>query len=181
LRQMSRGFVLLSHFLMAVVALVHSGDTFRVPRERLLSQCDLFNDPALLAAPSAVRSSVPLPAIRDFVAALNQETLELTNENVGGLALLCAEFGFRGFAAKLSEFKASPAFRTVRASEDAEARRWRSGGCSATTKLQSCGRGSRVSRLKCCNCALVRKCPRRFRLRRARPSRFLRRRFDSIR
>jgi hypothetical protein len=30
--------------------------------------------------------------------------LELTNENVSGLALLCAEFGFRAFAAKISEF-----------------------------------------------------------------------------
>jgi hypothetical protein len=63
-----------------------------------------------------------MPAFRDFVAALNQETLELTNEKVGGLALLCAEFGFRAFAAKLSAFKGSPAFRAVRASEDAEAR-----------------------------------------------------------
>jgi hypothetical protein len=93
-----------------------------VPRERLASQCDLFNDPALLAAPYAVCSSVPLPAFQDFVAALNQETLELTNDNVGGVALLCAEFGFRAFAAKLSAFKASLAFRAVAASEDAEAR-----------------------------------------------------------
>jgi hypothetical protein len=89
---------------MAVVTLVHSGQTFQVSSERLLGQCEFFNDPALLAAPYAVRSSVPLPAFRDFVAALNQETFELTNENVGGLALLCAEFGFRAFTAKISEF-----------------------------------------------------------------------------
>jgi hypothetical protein len=48
--------------------------------------------------------------------------LELTNDNVAGLALLCAEFGFRAFAAKLSAFKGSPVFRPVPASEDAEAR-----------------------------------------------------------
>jgi hypothetical protein len=107
---------------MAVVALIHSGETLRVPRERLASQCELFNDPVFLVAPYAVRSSVPLPAFRDFVAELNQETFELTNENVGGLALLCAEFGFRAFSAQLSEFKKSPAFCAVPASEDAEAR-----------------------------------------------------------
>jgi hypothetical protein len=147
---MARRFVSLSHFLMAVVALVHSGETFRVPRERLASQCDLFNDPALLAAPYAVRSSVPLAAFRAFVAALNKETFELTNDNVGGLSLLCAEFGFRAFSARLSEFRASPAFHAVLASEDAEARlrtavleeRWLQGG-HEFTKLRS-----RISRLE---------------------------------
>jgi hypothetical protein len=92
---------------MVVVSLVHSGETFQVSRERLLSQCELFNDPALLAAPSIVRSSVPLAIFRDFLAALNQEAFELTSENVGGLSLLCAEFGFRAFAAKISEFSGS--------------------------------------------------------------------------
>jgi hypothetical protein len=33
---------------------------------------------------------------------------ELSSENVGGLSLLCAEFGFRAFAAKISEFSPSP-------------------------------------------------------------------------
>jgi hypothetical protein len=79
---------------MALVALIHSGQTFQVSHERLVSQCELFNDPALLAAPYIVRSSVPLPVFRDFLAALNQETFELTNDNVGGLMRLCAEFGF---------------------------------------------------------------------------------------
>jgi hypothetical protein len=53
-----------------------------------------------------------LSSFRDFVRALNIETL----------ALLGAEFGFRAVAAKLSAFKGSPAFRALRDSEDAEAR-----------------------------------------------------------
>jgi hypothetical protein len=170
---------------MAVVALVHSGETFRVPRERLASQCDLFNDPALLAAPYAVRSSVPLPAFRDFLAALDQETFELTNENVGGLALLCAEFGFRAFSAKLSAFKGSPAFRAVRASEDAKARlriaaleeRW------LQRDHEIAELRSRIARLEAEVLELRRrrKCPRRFRLRRAHPARLLRGWFGSVR
>jgi hypothetical protein len=31
--------------------------------------------------------------LRDFLTALNQETIEITNHNIGGLAPLCAQFG----------------------------------------------------------------------------------------
>jgi hypothetical protein len=107
---------------MSFVAVDHSGETFQVPLERLLSQCELFSDLALLAAPYTIRSSVSLAVFQDCLAALNKETFELTNDNVGGLSLLCAEFRFRALAARLSEFKASPAFRAVRARENAHAR-----------------------------------------------------------
>jgi hypothetical protein len=104
-------------FLMSLVALVHPGQTVQVSHERLASQCELFNDPALFAAPYTVRSSVVLAIFRDFVRALNKETFELTNDNFDGLSLLCAEFGFRAFSANLSAFRASAAFRA-----DTEAR-----------------------------------------------------------
>jgi hypothetical protein len=81
--------------------LIHSDQTFQISDEPLVSQCELFNDPALLAAPYTVRSSVPLAIFREFLAALNEETFELTYENVGGLSLLCDEFGFRAFSARL--------------------------------------------------------------------------------
>jgi hypothetical protein len=90
-----------------MMAVVHSGQTFHVSRERLLTQWELDNDPALRATRDTVRSSVLFAAFRDFLAALNEETFELTSENIGGLSLLCAEFGFRAFPAKISEFSGS--------------------------------------------------------------------------
>jgi hypothetical protein len=108
-----------THFTsrMSVVALVHPGETFTVTAQCLVSQCGLCNDDAsLLAAPSAVRSPVPLPLFRDFVAALEGKPLEINRENVAGLSLLCAEFGFRSLAAGLADGRGSPAFRRLLAS-----------------------------------------------------------------
>jgi hypothetical protein len=81
---------------------------FQVSRERLVSQCEFFNDRAFPAAPYTVCSSVPLALFRDSFAALNQEMFDLSNENFGGPSLLCPEFGFRTFSAKISEFRALP-------------------------------------------------------------------------
>jgi hypothetical protein len=78
---------------------------FQLSRGRLLSQCEFCKaHPPFLAWPCTVRTSVRLALFRDFLAALNQETIKLTNTNVGGLPLLCTELGFRAFAAKISEF-----------------------------------------------------------------------------
>jgi hypothetical protein len=65
-------------FLMGGVAMLHSRETFRVSRERLASQCELLNDPALLATPSAVRSSVPrsLPRLSRRAQSRNNRTDE---------------------------------------------------------------------------------------------------------
>jgi hypothetical protein len=108
---------------MSVVALVHPSGTATVSVRRLAGQCTLFaGDPALAAPPYTVRASVPLSLFRDFVAALEGEAIQITNGTVGGLSLLCAEFGFQALTAKLSEFRASPAFRPAQAMDDCEAR-----------------------------------------------------------
>jgi hypothetical protein len=94
---------------MVVVELVHSGVIFKVTAQRLVTHCSLFSsDPSLTLAPYAVRSSVSLPLFRDFVAALEDGPLTIGNENVRGLSLLCAEFGFLSLAAKVSESRSSP-------------------------------------------------------------------------
>jgi hypothetical protein len=104
----------LSDVLLARVALVHFGETFQVSREPLISQSDLSHSaPPLLAALSAVRSSVPLAIFRDFVGGFKTETIEIANESFGRLSLLCAEFGFRALTAKLSGFWASLAFGSI--------------------------------------------------------------------
>jgi hypothetical protein len=99
---------------MSVVTLVHPDETFTVTAQHLILQCGLFNDdPSLLTAPYTIRSSVPLPLFQDFVAALEGKPLEINRENVAGLSLLCAEFGFRSLAAELADMPGPPAVTGV--------------------------------------------------------------------
>jgi hypothetical protein len=62
---------------MSLVALIHPGQTFQVCRERIVSQCDLFNNPALVATPDMVRSSTVLAVFRDFVRQIETELIDL--------------------------------------------------------------------------------------------------------
>jgi hypothetical protein len=102
---------------MSLVALIYQGETFTVTAHHLVSQCSLFNDNAsLLTAPYTIRSSIPLPLFRDFVAALEDKPIEINRENVAGLSFLCAEFGFRSLAAELADVRGSSAFRWFLAS-----------------------------------------------------------------
>jgi hypothetical protein len=96
---------------MFAVNLVHPSETFQVRVRPLVSQCDLFEDASLLTVPYNVRSSVKLAIFQDFVSAIEGKVVQITNDNVSGLELLCTEFGFQTLADKVSEFKASPAFR----------------------------------------------------------------------
>jgi hypothetical protein len=59
---------------------------------------------------------------RQFVSALEGEAVAITRKNIGGLSLLCDEFGFEGLATPLSEFRRSPAFKKAPTMEDTEAR-----------------------------------------------------------
>jgi hypothetical protein len=65
---------------------------------------------------------VPLTVFRDFVAALDEHTVEITTKNINSLSQLCTEFGFQTFPAQLSAFHASDAFLAVNAIEDTEPR-----------------------------------------------------------
>jgi hypothetical protein len=42
---------------------------------------------------------------RQFVSALEGDAVATTNKNIGGLSLLCDEFGFEELATKLSGFR----------------------------------------------------------------------------
>jgi hypothetical protein len=110
-------------FSMSGPTIVHSGETLQMPLQNLVSQCDLFRSkPALLSTPYHVRSSVPLAIFRDFVAALAGTPPEITNENIDELSLVCSEVGFQSLSAKLTKFRASPAFRSVQMTQDSQAR-----------------------------------------------------------
>jgi hypothetical protein len=93
------------HRFMASIALVHPGETLRVPALQVMNKCNTFQkNPALLVTPYRVRSSINLSIFREFVSALEGKTVNVTDTNLTGLSRLCEEFGFDEFAAQLSEF-----------------------------------------------------------------------------
>jgi hypothetical protein len=95
-----------------VVTLVHPNTTLQVPAPLLVSKCDLFADDAGLAAfPYPLKSQVAVSDFREFVAALEDTTLKVTNSNFRGLSQLCEEFRFRDLAGWLSQFCASEDFK----------------------------------------------------------------------
>jgi hypothetical protein len=101
------------------VTLVHPEERRPVAATRLIEKCALFKtNSALLSAPYAVKSRVPIRVFREFMSALEGGGTEITNANFAGFSLLCAEFGFDGLAARLSDFRSSEVF----AGEVAEAR-----------------------------------------------------------
>jgi hypothetical protein len=104
---------------MTAVALLHHGETVEVPFRRVVSQCNVFEDSRLLAAPYLVRSSVSRAIFQEFVAAIEGKAIAITNKNFEGLSQLSAEFGFEALSEKLSEFRASPAFEPVKLNDEA--------------------------------------------------------------
>jgi hypothetical protein len=61
-------------------------------------------DPTLLTVPCTVRSSRPLTAFRDFIAALEGRVVEIRDENSDGLSLFSSEFGFQALSVNLADF-----------------------------------------------------------------------------
>jgi hypothetical protein len=105
---------------MSSVALVHPEETLKVSVLQAITKCSLFQkNMTLAAAPSQVKSSVTLPHFREFVSALEGKEVEITDTSFRELQRSCEEFGFREFAAKLSEFRRSMGFQEA---EDADAR-----------------------------------------------------------
>jgi hypothetical protein len=106
------------------VALVHPHETFHISPTLMVQKCDLFrNDPTLTASPYNVKSQVSLSDFREFVSALQNTAVKITNNNFEGLSRLCDEFGFRDLVGRLSEFRASADFKEQTATEDLEARK----------------------------------------------------------
>jgi uncharacterized coiled-coil protein SlyX len=105
---------------MASVTLIHPEKTFTVSTVQAVIKCGLFqNNPALLAAPYRVQSSVTLSVFQDFLSALEGNAIKITDTNLTGLEGLCGEFGFTELTGKLSEFRSSTNFREAK---DADAR-----------------------------------------------------------
>jgi hypothetical protein len=69
---------------MAVIALIHFGETLQVSPGRVVRHRNLFTDRPVLGAPYAVPLFVPTPIFQDFVATLNRETIEITSKTLTG-------------------------------------------------------------------------------------------------
>jgi hypothetical protein len=90
---------------MASVELVHPSETRTIPRQRLQDTCVIFQqDPALLDRPYTLKSKIELEIFHDFLAALEDRPLTITQTNFPGLLRLCDEFGFDDLSERLSEF-----------------------------------------------------------------------------
>jgi hypothetical protein len=96
------------------------GAAFSLGHRALVAKCNLFaSNPTLAASPYRVRSPVPLCVFRQFLEAIEDKAVEVTNEHISSISQLCAEFGFHSFSSRLSAFRDSSACTD---SADAEAR-----------------------------------------------------------
>jgi hypothetical protein len=103
--------------------LVHPRDTLKVPVRTLVMKCNRFaEDPRLLCAPYTVRAPVSVDDFRQFVLALEDKDVEVTNANFVGLSLLCDDFGFVSLSERLLTFRQSADFKEVAILEDSEVR-----------------------------------------------------------
>jgi hypothetical protein len=101
---------------MAVVDLVHPDVTYRIPVDRLVTQCRQFlANQELTREPYRVQSAVAADAFRAFVAVIEGNAFDITEGNSAELSQLCEEFGFDGLTAQLSLFQPSAALRDVEA------------------------------------------------------------------
>jgi hypothetical protein len=90
---------------MTSVTLLHLEDTVTIPIIQAVTKCSLFeNNPILLLSPYRVQSPVSLSIFREFVTALEGQTVNITTTNLSELEQLCEEFGFTEFSVKLSKF-----------------------------------------------------------------------------
>jgi hypothetical protein len=90
---------------MSSVTLVHPEEMLTVSAVQAATKCRLFQkNPTLLISPYRIQSPVSLSLFREFVSALEGNTVNLTDTNFTGLQRLCEEFGFDECAAKLSKF-----------------------------------------------------------------------------
>jgi hypothetical protein len=78
------------------------GSAFSIDRDILNANCDRFRlNPSLSATPYSVTSSVSSNLFREFLAAIEGASLEITAENSAGLSALSSEFGFRLLSSNL--------------------------------------------------------------------------------
>jgi hypothetical protein len=81
------------------VSLVHPQERFEVLEKLLVEKCGFFpEDPLLVASPYIVRSQVTLSDLRTFVTALEDASVSITTDDMGGFTRLCEEFQFGALA-----------------------------------------------------------------------------------
>jgi hypothetical protein len=91
--------------IMTSVTLIHPEETFTIPALQTMTKCSLFQtNPTLLVSPYRVQSSVSLSIFREFLSALEGNSINITTTNFTELRELCEEFGFSEIASKLSKF-----------------------------------------------------------------------------
>jgi hypothetical protein len=84
---------------------------FTVPVLQVILKCRLFqSNPTLLGSPYRVQTSVSLSVFREFLSALEGNSINITDTNFTELHHLCEEFNFTELSAKLSEFRPSMDF-----------------------------------------------------------------------
>jgi hypothetical protein len=80
-----------------------------------MTKFSLFqNNPTLLVSPYQIQSPVSLSILREFLSALEGNSINITDTNFTDLQRLSQEFGFSQLAAKLSEFRSSIDFKDSR-------------------------------------------------------------------
>jgi hypothetical protein len=93
---------------MAKATLILGDTTLSVPVRPLVAKCSLFaENPSLAVSPYRVKSSAALDVFQQFLEAIEDKKVEVTNENIAGLAQLCEEFGFWSLLSKISAFQGS--------------------------------------------------------------------------
>jgi hypothetical protein len=100
---------------MSSITLIHPEETRELPAYQVTTKCSLFqNNVTLITAPYRVQSSVSLSIFQDFISALEGNAVKITDTNFTEFQRLCEEFGFKGFAARLSEFRPSMDFKEAK-------------------------------------------------------------------
>jgi hypothetical protein len=90
---------------MTSITLIHPEHKVTIPIYQAINKCSLFaNNHTLTLSPYRVQTRVSLSIFRDFVAAFEEKTVNITPTNLKGLKELCSEFGFTEFSSKLSKF-----------------------------------------------------------------------------
>jgi hypothetical protein len=83
-----------------------------------MTKSNLFqNNPTLLDSPYRVQSSVSLSIFREFLSALEGNSIKITPNNFAELHRLSQEFGFTEISSQLSEFRSSIDFESPEASD----------------------------------------------------------------
>jgi hypothetical protein len=95
---------------IAELEFILQGEPFPVYRREALQSCDaLFH--RLQGNQVFVESDVTGDLLCLFISAVNGEEIELTNENIDGLSVLCGEFQFLSLSRRLDVFKNTSTYR----------------------------------------------------------------------